>query len=142
MNKNFKLSNNSLKNIKGIDDRLQILVVNTLLYKSEHDFGIPRDGGMRTAERRNELYQKTNPRVTWVDGYEKKSYHQSGKAFDVFLYDEHGACWDCTDKYTEIYLAIKQEFDEMKKEGIFRKYENLEWGGNWKKKDLPHFQLV
>jgi len=139
--KKYKLSKNSLKNIKGIDKRLITLVKN-VLSKSMHDFGIPGYGGMRTAEEQNELYKKDKPRVTWLDGYYRKSYHQSGKAFDIFVYDEHGACWDCIHKYEYISLMIKEEFKLMKDKEIFNSEERLEWGGDWEVKDLPHFQLV
>lgn len=137
----FKLSKNSKKNIEGIDSRL-IKLVERSIAKSPHDFGIPSDGGFRTAQQQNNLFHK-RPQVTWIDGFKKKSYHQTGKAFDIFVYDEHGACWACREKYLEISEIIKAEFALMKEEGIFKENETIEWGGDWtkRKKDLPHFQL-
>jgi len=137
---NFKLSRNSKRNIKGIDKRL-IELVERSLKLSDHDFGIPNNGGLRTAQEQNNLFHK-RPKVTWLDGFNKKSYHQSGNAFDIFLYDEHGACWDCIDKYKDIAKTIFAEFKKMQEECIFSENEELRWGGNWKRfRDYPHFEL-
>ncbi|UXQ88853.1 M15 family metallopeptidase [Tenacibaculum phage Larrie] len=138
--KNHKLSKNSEKNLEGVDSRL-IQLIKRVLVLSEHDFGIPRDGGKRTAKRQNQLFKKV-PKVTNADGYIKLSYHQSGFAFDIFIYDEHGACWGCEYKYGEVAKIFFEEFDLMTKEGIFKENEIFEWGGDFKSiKDLPHFQI-
>jgi len=136
---NFKLSSRSKKNLKGIDKRL-IKLVNRVLKKSEIDFGIPQYGGFRTAQEQNNLFHK-RPKVTQLDGFKRISYHQSGNAFDIFVYDEHGACWDCLDKYIELSKMFKAEFQEMKDEGIFKE-ETFTWGGDWTRfKDYPHYQI-
>lgn len=138
--KKYKLSRNSLKNLHKVDKNI-IELIKRSLSKSVHDFGIPKDGGLRTAQEQNNLFYK-RPKVTWLDGFLRKSYHQSGKAFDVFLYDEHGACWRCKEKYIEISNTFKIEFEIMKNEGIFKDDENIIWGGDWKRfRDLPHFEI-
>tara|TARA_R110000744_G_scaffold58161_2_gene121429 strand:+ start:562 stop:987 length:426 start_codon:yes stop_codon:yes gene_type:complete len=137
----FKLSKNSKINIKGIDARL-IKLVNRVLKLSDIDFGIPQWGGFRTPQQQNNLFHK-RPKVTQLDGFKRVSYHQSGFAFDIFVYDEHGACWECRDKYVTLSKLFKAEFQAMKDEGIFSEEERFEWGGDWIRfKDLPHFQLV
>ncbi len=135
----LKFSKSSIRNMGGIREEIKQLA-HRVMSKSIHDFGIPRDGGKRTAKRQNVLY-KLVPRVTWLDGYMKKSYHQSGEALDIFIYDQHGACWACKDKYKYLSDLFKAEFDLMKEEGIFGKHEFLRWGGDWKMKDLPHFEV-
>jgi peptidoglycan L-alanyl-D-glutamate endopeptidase CwlK len=136
----YKLSRNSKKNLKEVRAEI-IQLVNRALIKSIHDFGIPSNGGKRTPQEQNNLFHLI-PKVTQLDGFKRISYHQSGNAVDIFVYDEHGACWDCVKKYKEIADLFKVEFNLMKSEGIFRENEVLRWGGDWIRfKDLPHFEI-
>lgn len=138
MAKKFKLSKSSRANLDVNEDL--IALVKRSLAKSPHDFGIPEDGGFRTPQEQNNLFHR-RPKVTQLDGFKKISYHQSGKAFDIFIYDEHGACWECKFKYEEVKEVIFEEFKLMKEEGFFKDKE-LRWGGDWIRfKDLPHFEL-
>jgi peptidoglycan LD-endopeptidase CwlK len=136
----YKLSKNSKKNLEGVRPEL-ITLVERVLKKSPHDFGIPKLGGKRTAEEQNSLFHKV-PKLTNLDGYKKISYHQSGNAVDIFIYDEHGACWDCRDKYREVADLMKSEFILMQEEDCLFQDEFFRWGGDWKSfKDLPHFEV-
>lgn len=135
----YKLSRSSNRRIKEIDSRLTYLV-NKVIQISPHDFGIPQHGGLRTAEEQNKLFQQV-PKVTNMDGYNKLSYHQSGKAFDIYIYDEHGACWECIEKFKEVADVFKSQFNIMKSEGLFLSNEVLRWGGDWTWKDRPHFEI-
>jgi peptidoglycan L-alanyl-D-glutamate endopeptidase CwlK len=145
----FKFGKSSRNNMEGIRKEIKILA-NRVLSKSVHDFGIPRYGGIRTAETQKKLYDtKVNgKRITKCDGVKKLSYHQSGNALDIFAYHSEipkgrkRACWKCTYIYEEISELFKNEFNLMKEEGLFLENEVLEWGGDWKWKDLPHFQIV
>ena len=58
----FKLSRSSMRNLEGVREEIKVLI-NRLLKESPHDFGIPKDGGLRTAERQNELFNKVPPAV-------------------------------------------------------------------------------
>ena len=136
----FKLSTSSKKNIKGVRRGIVVLV-NRVIKKSPHDFGIPEYGGKRSPQEQNNLYHRI-PKVTQIDGFKRISYHQSGNAFDIFVYDEHGACWECHIKYKEIKDVFMEEFDLMKEGGLFKEDEKLYWGGDWKKFcDRPHFEI-
>ena len=79
------------------------------------------------------LFQK-RPRVTYKDGYIKKSYHQTGRAFDIYAYVDGKASWN-----KEHLTAIARHIQKV----AFNKYGiNLKWGGDWKSfKDYPHFQI-
>jgi peptidoglycan L-alanyl-D-glutamate endopeptidase CwlK len=135
-----KLSKSSKAHLEGVESIVD-QIVKRVIKKSEHDFGIPQDGGKRTPQRQNNLFHK-RPRVTHLDGFKKKSFHQTGWAWDIFIYDEHGACWDCKFKYEEVADLFKLEFDLMKEEGIIPDSYTLSWGGDWTKfRDLPHFEI-
>jgi len=144
----YKFGKNSRDRLHGVREEL-ILLANRVIAKSENDFGIPRDGGIRTIEDQQRLFNTLidGKRVTKCDGIKKLSKHQSGEAIDIFLYHSHKkggrkfACWKCLDKYEEIAELFKNEFNLMKGEGLFLENEFLEWGGEWKWKDFPHFQI-
>lgn len=95
------------------------------------DFGIAPDGGRRSARRQRELFQKGRSQL---DGYGRKSYHQTGRAVDVYAYVGSKASWDEA-ALTAISDAVFQAASEL---GV-----DVEWGGHWKSfRDMPHFQLA
>lgn len=126
----FKLSNNSKQNLKGVD--VQILkIIEHALEISTVDFGIPKDGGIRTAERQKQLFELG---LSKCDGKVYLSEHQSGKAFDVYAYVDGKASWDRA-HLTSVAASILQAASVL---GF-----KLEWGGHWKSfVDMPHFQLI
>ena len=126
---NFKLSARSEARIEDIDIRLK-LVIRRALEITPIDFGIPRDGGKRTTERQSELFHDNKSKC---DGYRLKSYHQSGRAFDVYAYVDGTASWE-KEHLAIVAAAILQAANELE--------IKLEWGGLWKSfVDMPHFQL-
>lgn len=126
----YALSIRSKKRLKGIDPILYKIAVEGCK-DSPVDYGIPLTGGLRTADDQLELFNK---KVSKCDGYNKKSYHQTGLAFDIYAYSYGKANWNVTD-LTKIALHL-QEFAK-------EKYNvDLSWGGNWTRfKDRPHFQI-
>jgi len=144
----YKLGRTSLKRLQTADDPLPELFEKALSV-SPIDFGIAR--GKATAEEQFELFKKGRKEidgnwtivdldqvVTFRDGYEKKSNHQSGKAVDVYAYVNGRASWDKVHLsiIAGVVLATAAEM------GI-----KLRWGGTFGSKvfkgwDKPHFELV
>jgi peptidoglycan L-alanyl-D-glutamate endopeptidase CwlK len=126
----YKLSQNSLTRRAGVDYRL-IEICDLALSISIIDFGIPEHGGLRNAMEQNDLF-KTGKSV--CDGYEKESYHQSGRALDFYAYVDGRASWD------EGHLAtVAAAFLQA---AAMLGYK-LQWGGLWKGfRDMPHVQLL
>lgn len=128
----YVLSNRSLGRLKGVNPRL-IAIIEDAIKTSPHDFGIPREGGKRSAADQHILFLKG---ASKCDGYDNKSYHQSGNAFDIYIYiaETKTASWDRT-KLTEVARHI-QEVARV------RHSVNLKWGGDFKNfVDMPHFEI-
>jgi len=125
----FKLGNNSIKNLTGVDGRL-IEIADLAITISPIDFGIPSTGGLRTTEDQAELFASG---VSKADGITNKSYHQSGKAVDVYAYVDGKASWDKS-HLTIIATSMLQAAAQL---GY-----PLKWGGLWKSwQDMPHYEI-
>lgn len=125
----FRFSKRSIQRMQGVDERL-VAVAHRALEISKVDFGIPSDGGLRTAEEQKALHDDGKSQL---DGYTRKSYHQSGKALDVYAYVDGAASWD-TEDLALVACAMLQAASEL---GV-----KLEWGGLWSSfVDMPHFQI-
>lgn len=125
----FKFSKNSLLNREGVDQRL-IDISNLAIQITNVDFGIPKLGGLRTVENQAALFASNKSKA---DGVVNKSYHQSGKALDVYAYVDGKASWSKQD-LAIVACAMLQAAGEL---GY-----KLKWGGLWKSwQDFPHFEL-
>lgn len=130
----FKLSNRSINRLKGVHPRLIDLIV-TSLKKSPIDFGIPQLGGVRTAEEQNDLFDK---KLSNCDGYDNESYHQSGKAVDVYAWHNRKASWE--PHHLNIIAGVI--LSTAKDMGL-----TIRWGGtfgsdDFKGWDLGHYQIT
>jgi len=124
----FKLGANSLNNLAGVDTRL-IEISDRAIQLSIIDFGIPSSGGLRTIKEQAALFTAGKSKA---DGRTNKSYHQTGRALDVFAFVDGKASWD------KLHLAlIAAAMLQASSELGYR----LTWGGLWKWQDMPHFQL-
>lgn len=89
--------------------------------------------GLRTLSRQKELYAqgRTAPGkiVTWT----LNSEHLSGRAVDLAAIDAGRKILWTESLYPAIAEAMLHAGAEL--------HVPIEWGGMWKKKDLPHFQL-
>jgi len=125
----FKLGKNSINNLAGVDGRL-IDIADVAITLSNIDFGIPSTGGLRTEAVQAKLFADG---VSKADGVNNKSYHQSGKALDVYAYVDGKASWD------KLHLALIAA--AMLQASAQLGYE-LKWGGLWKSwQDMPHFEI-
>ena len=130
----YKLSNRSLDNLQGVDVVL-IDIIKEALKTSPFDFGIPKDGGLRTKERQEYLYSIGRTReisrgvVTWT----KKSYHMTGKAFDVYAYVDGKASWNQT--------HLQEIARHLQKVAMDKFCIRLKWGFDLWGKDSAHFQI-
>ena len=147
-NKTYSFSQESLDKMKKVHPRL-VEVMKAAIVNSPFDFRIT--AGARTAEEQFALYQKgrtlPGPKVTNCDGKNFKSNHQIksdgyGHAVDVF---------PCGVIENGVYRKFTSEegYDDKKLKSIANhilaiaksKNVNVEWGGNWKMHDTPHFEL-
>ena len=125
----FKLGQNSLNNRAGVDPRL-IEISDLAISMSNIDFGIPSTGGLRTTEDQAKLFTKG---VSKADGRKNKSYHQTGRAVDVYAYVDGKASWE------KLHLAL---IAAVMLQAAAQLGYKLKWGGNWKSwQDMPHFEL-
>lgn len=125
----FKLGQNSLNNRAGVDPRL-IEISDLAIAMSNIDFGIPSTGGLRTTEDQAKLFTSG---VSKADGRKNKSYHQTGKALDVYAYVDGKASWE------KLHLAL---IAAVMLQAAAQLGYRLKWGGNWKSwQDMPHFEL-
>ena len=147
-NPKYSFSQTSLEKMKKVHPKL-VEVMKTAIENSPFDFRIT--DGARTAEEQFALYQigrnKPGRIVTNCDGKKAKSNHQIkadgyGHAVDIF---------PCGVIENGVYRKFTSEegYDEKKLKLIANhilavaksKNVNIEWGGNWKMNDTPHFEL-
>ena len=147
-NKTYSFSQESLDKMKKVHPKL-VEVIKAAIVGSPFDFRIT--AGARTAEEQFALYQigrsKPGRIVTNCDGKRAKSNHQIksdgfGHAVDIF---------PCGVIENGVYRKFTSEegYDEKKLKLIANhilavaksKNVNIEWGGNWKMNDTPHFEL-
>ncbi len=123
MTNNFKFSQRSENNLKGVKPQL-VAVVRRALELSSVDFGITE--GLRTQERQKQLYAEGKSQTM-------NSRHINGEAVDVVAYVGGTVSWDFQ-LYRKISEAFKQAAQELN--------TPIDWGGDWKTlADGPHFQL-
>ena len=141
----YKLSERSLKSLEGVNPNL-VKVVERAIELTEQDFLVLEGvrskeqcyinyGKGRTAAQCSAKGVPTNyaqpslSKVTWLNN-PLASKHVTGNAVDLV---PSPVDWKTISKFTTISKAMKQAAKEL---GV-----DLEWGGDWTKKDYPHFEL-
>jgi peptidoglycan L-alanyl-D-glutamate endopeptidase CwlK len=115
--------------LKGLTPTTAKKAVALYLACKEKGINITITSGLRTFEEQERLYAqgRTAPGniVTYLRG--GKSYHNTGKAFDIAIVGKNG--------------KIDWESPDFNKAGRIGESLGLTWGGSWKKfVDKPHFQ--
>lgn len=126
---NFVLSKRSLENLEGVHQDL-VAVVKRAITITPVDFVVI--AGLRTPAEQAELYAqgrtKPGPIVTWT----LNSRHIGGFAVDLAAYVGGAISWE-ERHYAPIGAAMKRAAIDLT--------VPIEWGGDWRRKDLPHFEL-
>lgn len=125
----FKLSVKSLGILEKVHPDLQ-RVVKLAITLSTVDFAVIQ--GVRTIQEQKALYAKgrtePGPIVTWT----LNSRHIGGFAVDLMAVVNGAGSWE-EKYYPDIAKAMKRAALDLT--------VPIVWGGDWRKKDLPHFQL-
>jgi peptidoglycan L-alanyl-D-glutamate endopeptidase CwlK len=93
----YKLGKNSARNLETLllsGEELSKVLINAVkdfINYTPIDFTILSNGGYRTAKLQNKQFKKG---VSECDGYNIKSYHQSGLAVDLVPWVKGKATWD------------------------------------------------
>lgn len=118
----YIFSTRSLNNLAEVNPKLQA-VAECALQQSPVDFVVV-DGGRTEAEHKNNVANGKS----WI----KRSKHQDGLAIDVAAYVQGKITYDA--KY---YYKIADAFQAC----ALQTNTPITWGGDWKVKDLMHFEL-
>lgn len=131
----FQWGSRSKQRMEGVNTLL-IECATRALEVSEHDMTIPWMGGLRTAEQQKEIYDDGN---STLDGYDRKSYHQTGLALDVIPVQGKYANDKAFRHFAGRMFSVWQVMIREGKTGNYL----LEWGGHWQNFiDTPHWQIV
>lgn len=122
----YKASKRSKENLKGIDERL-VLLVGYALAISKVDFVVVE--GLRSTERQKQLYREKKSKC---DGVTKISKHQEGKAIDVYYVGWKNTDSSKDDRWKKLIETFKLA---GKKLGLKLTF-GYDWG--W---DNPHIEL-
>jgi peptidoglycan L-alanyl-D-glutamate endopeptidase CwlK len=119
----FKLSERSLNNLEGVDEKLKLVVLRAIQLTTV-DFGVIC--GIRTEEEQAELFRKG---ASQCDGVKRRSKHQDGLAVDLMAYLGSRGSWEFA-LYDDIADAMKKAATELD--------VALCWGGAWSTKQHPY----
>lgn len=118
----YTLSQKSLKNLEGVHPNLQ-KVVKRAIEITEIDFTVLE--GLRSKDRQRKLVAEGKSKTM-------NSYHLTGHAVDLAPVVDGKVSWDWK-YYHPLAKTVKQAAKEL---GV-----TIEWGGDWKFKDGPHWQI-
>ena len=118
----FALSERSLINLRGVDDRL-VKLVQRAIQITKVDFGVIE--GVRSPQRQIELYEKGASQIR-VGGK-----HVEGKAVDLMAYIDARASWE---------LNLYDDIADAMKTAAIEQNVAIRWGGAWQVSDIRKWQ--
>lgn len=124
----FVLNDRSIRNTLGVHVDL-VRVFEEAAKTSPHEFMITE--GVRTLERQKQLKKKGLSKT--LNSRHIPRNNRPGHAMDIALLKNGKIDWNDLKAYDEIGAHIKSV---AKKLGV-----PIKWGGDWKWKDRPHYQL-
>lgn len=127
----YSFGRKSITRTTGVKEYLVRTAVVALNFSSV-DMTIPWRGGKRTALQQNELFDSGSTRC---DGYEKKSYHQSGKAIDIVPWYNGKQDYKATDRFESFAKTMFATFKFLQTIGQVPADVYLHWGGFWSATD-------
>ena len=119
----FVLSQKSLSRLDGVHPQLVSLVKHAITI-TPIDFAVLE--GVRSIERQKELVKAGASQTM-------RSRHLTGHAVDLGAIVDGQVRWDWP-IYDKLAVAVKEAARQL---GV-----PIEWGGDWKMRDGPHFQLT
>lgn len=136
----YQFSKTSLERMKGVHpDLLRCAIL--ALQRSSVDFMVGRDGGLRTPERQQQLFDSgksktlNSKHLPQADGF--------SHAIDLWVWHKGGIPWNDKDLWLQLSRAMLNAAQDL---GV-----SVRWGGDWDMdgdttdqtfNDLPHFELV
>jgi peptidoglycan L-alanyl-D-glutamate endopeptidase CwlK len=115
---NFKLSQRSLNNLQGVDERLQRIVKRAITL-TKVDFAVIE--GLRSADRQLELFYKGASNV------KEGGKHQEGLAVDLMAFLGNRGSWE---------LALYDEIADAMRVAAIEEGAPLRWGAAWNVPDI------
>lgn len=155
MSRNYKFSKNSKKELSTCVPSVQTIATRAMEIANERKLFCPDWGvssGKRSTDEQFDMFRKGRSMivkdkgsseyavvdqdkvVTYADGYNIKSDHQTGLAFDIYCYVDGVINYEIHNMLA-VATCIFQAASEL---GV-----KIVWGGTWKSfTDTPHFKVV
>lgn len=134
----FYLSERSIKNMDGVSPYLQMLAIKAIAI-SPVDFGILETGGERTASTQYNIFKQGYSKC---DGYNKKSYHQSGNAIDLVPYIKGKFIYNDRKAFIDIYYSLKEAENHLRSIQMIPDHIFIHHGIFWNWKDLDNDGII